>query len=440
MSGMLRSFRRRPSLGRVILQWLEYVLLLLAVTALGYFVWVKADAAVFQAYQSWRLDQIQQGKPASFGRFLRDLTPFSKEEPSAKPAPHQQPLPELAQPIPPPAPGRPPLESGDLVGKIRIPRLKLSAIVLEGTDSNTLRRAIGHLPGTALPGDPGNVDLAGHRDSFFRGLRDVKKGNVITMSTPSGDAFRYRVTSLAILPPTAMQTLSAYMSPGLTLITCYPFSYVGPAPKRYVVHADELNRSAAAEKRSAQNALDGTLIADLVSLNLDPDTRLSAADKDQASLAAPPSASFSEVRSRSASDVRHRPARTRTLSHLHTHNANAEKGQTANLASASPASRFPSLDLASEHAATHATPADNAQPATSESGTRSPEFKSSAGASGKEAPTASPHTTKSSRANPLLHRRTHKTPAQHASAATSASARSSGIRGLFRKLFKRGNN
>lgn len=126
--------------------------------------------------------------------------------------------------------------TSSLIGRIDIPRLKLSAIIEEGDDSFTLHTAVGHIPGTALPGGTGNVGLAAHRDSFFRGLAKVRDGDVIVVTTVDG-TFRYRVESTGVVPPEQVSVLNPLGVPALTLVTCYPFHFVGPAPERYIVTA-----------------------------------------------------------------------------------------------------------------------------------------------------------------------------------------------------------
>jgi sortase A len=123
-----------------------------------------------------------------------------------------------------------------LVGRLEIPRLGLAAIVEEGVDQRTLRHAAGHLPGTALPGEAGNVVVAGHRDTFFRPLRDVRAGDALRFVTPEG-TFEYAVVALDVVSPTATDVLAQGPRAEATLITCYPFGYVGPAPQRFVVRA-----------------------------------------------------------------------------------------------------------------------------------------------------------------------------------------------------------
>lgn len=128
---------------------------------------------------------------------------------------------------------------GSLLGRIEIPRLGLSTIILEGTDASTLRRAVGHIPGTALPGSRGNVGLAGHRDRSFRRLRDARCGDSITVTTTVG-SFRYRIESLSVVDPHRTDVLAPAEEYALTLVTCHPFHYVGRAPRRFIVRATTL--------------------------------------------------------------------------------------------------------------------------------------------------------------------------------------------------------
>ncbi len=126
-----------------------------------------------------------------------------------------------------------------LVGRITIPRLGLSVLIAEGADGATLSRAVGHLPGTALPGQSGNVVLSGHRDTYFRPLRKIEREDVITVSTLAGE-YRYRVVSTKVVSPTDVSVLTAGVRQTLTLITCYPFYFIGPAPDRFIVQAERI--------------------------------------------------------------------------------------------------------------------------------------------------------------------------------------------------------
>lgn len=128
-----------------------------------------------------------------------------------------------------------PLE-GQPIARLEIPAIKLSAVVTEGIDASTLRRSVGHIPGTSRPGGPGNVGLSGHRDTFFRHLGELHSGDRISIAALDGH-FEYVVESTSIVDPDETIVLRPIQRPTLTLITCYPFYYVGHAPKRFVVHA-----------------------------------------------------------------------------------------------------------------------------------------------------------------------------------------------------------
>src|SRR5271166_3963315 len=128
---------------------------------------------------------------------------------------------------------------GDVIGEMEIPRLGLRTIVVQGDSAKILRRAVGHIVETALPGKPGNVTLAGHRDTFFRPLRNIRQGDAITLKTLEGD-FQYQVESTAVVPPSDIRVLQPSGERTLTLITCFPFYYVGSAPNRFVVRARQI--------------------------------------------------------------------------------------------------------------------------------------------------------------------------------------------------------
>ena len=135
-----------------------------------------------------------------------------------------------------------PLRAGPL-GRIEIPRADVYAAILDGVDAGTLDRAVGHVPGTAFPGaDKGRVALAGHRDTFFKHLGDLQKGDTIRLAA-GGSTHEYRVESIQVVKPTQTDVLAPTREPMLTLITCYPFQYVGSAPERFIVHARMVSRS-----------------------------------------------------------------------------------------------------------------------------------------------------------------------------------------------------
>ena len=190
-------------LGRI-LKWTQRALLACAVLLLGYCGFVLADARVFQMRESIDLD-----------RLLRDQRAATESTPAAV--------------------------MGGLIGRIEIPRLLLSAVVVEGIDKTSLRRAVGHIPGTALPGQPGNVGLSGHRDTFFRPLKDLRIKDEVQLSTLKGN-FEYEVESLRVVEPDNVGVLASSGENVLTLVTCYPFSFVGPASQRWIVRARQVVR------------------------------------------------------------------------------------------------------------------------------------------------------------------------------------------------------
>ncbi len=128
------------------------------------------------------------------------------------------------------------LPIGEPMGRIEVPRLHVSAAVANGDDDGTLSVAIGHLPDTPFPWEAGNSALAGHRDTFFRQLRNIRVGDDMRVATPYGD-FTYQVSRTLIVTPDDLSVLEPTAEPTLTLVTCYPFSYVGHAPKRFIVQA-----------------------------------------------------------------------------------------------------------------------------------------------------------------------------------------------------------
>jgi sortase A len=207
---------------------LERALLCAGAILLGWCGWTLAQGRAYQGYESWSLDRMRAGRPATVGGYLasrvipeRGSAPLAAVVRAAR----------TAEAIP--------LRRGDLVGRLAIPRLHLSAIVLEGDDDGTLKLGVGHVPGTALPGSAGNVALAAHRDSYFRPLRGIHPADEIEMTTPQR-TFRYRVDSVRIVDPGAVEVLRDSAGPTLTLVTCYPFGWVGNAPKRFIVRASRV--------------------------------------------------------------------------------------------------------------------------------------------------------------------------------------------------------
>jgi len=197
--------RRRTSKGT---RWLEVILLVAGLTGVGIWVWSHVRMAVFQSWAKHALEQQANKRPSAFPPLHR-VTP-------------------------------PPLAKGTLIGQLEIPRLKMRSVVREGADRNTLDVALGHIPGTALPGQSGNVAVAGHRDTLFRGLRNIKKDDIIDFETP-GATYKYEVESTKIVKPDDVEVLHTTAQPEITLVTCYPFYYVGSAPDRFIVKAKLMN-------------------------------------------------------------------------------------------------------------------------------------------------------------------------------------------------------
>ena len=191
------------------LRWLERVLFMVGVVFLGYYGYVTVEAHLYQAFENRELEAILASAP-------------------------EAPPPAIARARrPPPAPG-------STIGRIEIPRLGVSAVIRAGTDARTLRLAVGHVPGTALPGEDGNIGLAGHRDTFFRRLKDIEPDDEIRVVTPQGTHV-FRVERTNVVEPRDTWVLNPTDEAILTLVTCYPFTYVGSAPQRFIVRAVEIS-------------------------------------------------------------------------------------------------------------------------------------------------------------------------------------------------------
>jgi sortase A len=192
-----------PRAGRL---WrtLERLLLVIGLVSLGYFAYVVAESRLYQALENRELDAILASAP---------------------------PAPANHVPRPRPAPG-------SMIGRIEIPRLGVSTIIRAGSDARTLRLAVGHISGTAFPGESGNIGLAGHRDTFFRRLRDIRVGDEIRIVTPD-ETYTFKVEDTSIVKPRDTWVLNDTPTPVLTLVTCYPFTYVGSAPNRFIVRANQ---------------------------------------------------------------------------------------------------------------------------------------------------------------------------------------------------------
>jgi sortase A len=190
-----------PARTNPVLRWSRNVFLIIGLLALSYVGFALLDARLYQAEQARR-----------FERALKETNLARAESPAIA------------------------VSEGSTLGRIEISSVGLTAMILEGTDEGTLRLAVGHIPGTLLPGQRGNVALAGHRDTFFRGLRKILVNDEITLTTLSG-SYRYRVDSTKVVKPEETEVLEDDGDDILTLVTCYPFNFVGSAPMRFIVRA-----------------------------------------------------------------------------------------------------------------------------------------------------------------------------------------------------------
>jgi sortase A len=199
----------RVSFARARPPWtaIQCLFLILAIACLGLYGYTYIERVVYQAYESRLVDNAVGG--------VASVVPAARE---SAPAPSAFPV--------------------SVIGRLSIPRLEFSAMVREGLAPRTLRVAIGHIPSTPLPGQAGNAGLAGHRDTFFRALKDLRVRDEILFETPRGN-FKYRVESLSVVEPSDVKVLAPSRENVLTMVTCYPFWHIGSAPKRFVVRAKQ---------------------------------------------------------------------------------------------------------------------------------------------------------------------------------------------------------
>lgn len=219
--------------------WAERALLAVGLLCLAIFAWSWIDTRLTQTRETRRLEEAlaQAAKAPPVKSKASETDSFSSFEKGAAQARQEEKKEEekeeqKAEPLPA-------LEDGELVGRISIPRIGLSAIVLEGVGKRELRRGAGRIPATARPEEEGNVGIAAHRDSFFRALKDIQEDDEIELATLDG-TFRYRVQWTRIVKPDDVSVLEPTEEPALTLVTCYPFYFVGSAPERFIVRAQRI--------------------------------------------------------------------------------------------------------------------------------------------------------------------------------------------------------
>lgn len=238
---MIVRVRPKP-LWIVFLQGGADLLILLGVAGVLVWVWGLADGVLYQYTQRIQFSRGDgEGKAGIAGhRMISEISPPPR---ASFPV-------DMPRWITPALPMRDPL----LVGRLEIPSVQLTVMMREGVDTTSLRKAVGHLPSSSLPGEAGNVVVLGHRDTFFRPLRGIAQGDPIRVKTRSG-AFEYVVDSIRVVPPEQSLSFQPDMpAKSLTLITCFPFDYVGPAPRRFVVRARLQPKMSSSELDPAMHA------------------------------------------------------------------------------------------------------------------------------------------------------------------------------------------
>jgi sortase A len=213
MQSILKQFIKATEAFPSVLRFAYRLLLWVGVAALVYAGGMTAYAVVYQRYQSWK-----------FAGASVSATALRQEAAAPK---------VINAPIVEEVAG---LREGDVVGKLEVPRIGIAVMVLQGIENDTLIVGAGHVPGTPLPGADANVVIAAHRDTFFRRLEKIKPGDRIHFAT-AHRMYEYVVDSMEIVDPEDTRVLESRARPELTLITCYPFYFVGAAPKRFIVHA-----------------------------------------------------------------------------------------------------------------------------------------------------------------------------------------------------------
>ena len=187
--------------------WGSAVSVASGLACLAWFVFYQVDAAVYEQSQTALLQEESSG---------------------------ESPVPEAAA-----GATRSPRVDPKVLGRIEIARLGVSGVIRDGVDGETLRRAVGRVPNSARPGEKGNLVLAAHRQQQFRGLRHVRPGDRIRLTTPRG-RFEYEVERAWVVEPQEVSVMDATPGRQITLLTCYPFDYVGPAPQRFVVRGRQV--------------------------------------------------------------------------------------------------------------------------------------------------------------------------------------------------------
>lgn len=208
---------------------MKTLFLWLGLGCLSYCIYITGMERLNQSYDNWVFEKhISGNQDTAVAGYLREHSPLGFLVKDASKTPSLQ---STSSSQPSAA-----IQSNAVLGRLEISRLNLSAMVREGVDTHTLSESVGHVPSTPLPGHSGNFALAAHRDTLFRALKDIKRDDFITFQSQK-QTFTYRVQDTHIVKPTDVSVLSSDGREMLTLITCYPFYYVGSAPERFIVRA-----------------------------------------------------------------------------------------------------------------------------------------------------------------------------------------------------------
>lgn len=219
------------------LRFCEFAFITLGVALLAVYAFFRMHGWLFQAYDSWSFDQVLKDRtheveveaprlpgrqqPSTLDVETEPETANYRDWAPARVLAHEKSLKR---------------ELRGIVGRLLIPAVNLNVMVLEGTDPWTLNRAVGHIEGTALPGRTGNVGISAHRDGYFLNLGSIGPGDEISIVTTE-NTYTYAVQSTQIVNPENVKVLSPSDQPVLTLVTCFPFYFVGDAPQRFIVKA-----------------------------------------------------------------------------------------------------------------------------------------------------------------------------------------------------------
>jgi len=208
---------RAESLWKPLLHAVSDILTLAGIVGVLVWAWGLFEPALYQHIQKDRFEQYRDG--------VAQLPPAEHARPGRM---------WNIQPVEPAPSG---LFERDprVLGEMDVPRLEWNVMIREGMDDATLRKAAGHVPATAFPGEPGNFVVLGHRDTLFRPLRGLEQGDHVVVRTMDGE-FDYSIDRIEVVPPEDVKLVGGPAERAITLVTCFPFDFLGPAPRRFVAH------------------------------------------------------------------------------------------------------------------------------------------------------------------------------------------------------------